>query len=331
MEEAPFVADWARLTTAANVVVVPFFIADGLHSYQDIPVLLGIEQDTGKALSETDVFRHNPISLQDRQLYYSSAIGTEPLMAEVILDQIHDFDARHGPAEIAPAGDNARTQALRRWLDSGRNVLGQVAVTPQVDGTFILSHITDTGRLDDASLERHSSPENARAIATHDLAGAYRPLKTAPTLRSGWRLTLPTLDHVRQALDFLYPAALGMALAEETGTLQPVSLRDLLGRQTGMYRFANTITDEDAQEMIGRCCASAGKCLRRITWSLSGDQPLTSGAAHKTDPTISGHAGDPDHAIPLLCMEACNHIVAESRRVAKAAFEKKSASSEPAA
>ena len=30
-----------------NVVIVPFFIADGLHSYQDIPVLIGIEADRG--------------------------------------------------------------------------------------------------------------------------------------------------------------------------------------------------------------------------------------------------------------------------------------------
>ena len=42
MEEAPLVADWRKLTSAPNVVVVPFFISDGLHSYEDIPVLLGI-------------------------------------------------------------------------------------------------------------------------------------------------------------------------------------------------------------------------------------------------------------------------------------------------
>ena len=43
MEEPPLIADWATLTDTPNVVVVPFFISDGLHSYQDIPVLLGIE------------------------------------------------------------------------------------------------------------------------------------------------------------------------------------------------------------------------------------------------------------------------------------------------
>src|SRR5256712_3764550 len=42
MEEPPLVSDWRKLTRTRNVVVVPFFISDGLHSYEDIPVLLGI-------------------------------------------------------------------------------------------------------------------------------------------------------------------------------------------------------------------------------------------------------------------------------------------------
>src|SRR6266581_1107889 len=42
MEESPLVSDWRKLTSTPNVVVVPFFISDGLHSYEDIPVLLGI-------------------------------------------------------------------------------------------------------------------------------------------------------------------------------------------------------------------------------------------------------------------------------------------------
>ena len=42
MEEQPLVSDWRKLTKTPNVVVVPFFISDGLHSYEDIPRLLGI-------------------------------------------------------------------------------------------------------------------------------------------------------------------------------------------------------------------------------------------------------------------------------------------------
>jgi sirohydrochlorin cobaltochelatase len=95
MEEQPFIAEWDKLAATPNVVVVPFFIADGLHSYQDIPVLLGIENEVGPAASEREVFRHNPHLLRGKTLYYSSAIGTERLIADVILDQIADFDQLH--------------------------------------------------------------------------------------------------------------------------------------------------------------------------------------------------------------------------------------------
>ena len=95
MEEQPFIAEWDKLSDTPNVIVVPFFISDGLHSYQDIPVLLGIEPEVGPAASQREVFRHNPHQLRGKTLYYSSAIGTERLLADVILDQISDFDQLH--------------------------------------------------------------------------------------------------------------------------------------------------------------------------------------------------------------------------------------------
>jgi len=92
MEEPPFIADWDKMAGTENVIVVPFFIADGLHSYQDIPVLLGMEEEVGAAASQREVFRHNPHHLRGKKLFYTSAIGTEPLLADVILDQVADFD-----------------------------------------------------------------------------------------------------------------------------------------------------------------------------------------------------------------------------------------------
>ncbi len=92
MEETPAVAEWDQLTTLEHVVVVPFFIADGLHSYEDIPVLLGIPPSE-------DALRKNPVAVRGRQLYYASAIGTSPLLADVILDQVAAFDEKYSPVE----------------------------------------------------------------------------------------------------------------------------------------------------------------------------------------------------------------------------------------
>jgi len=100
MEEPPLISDWDTMTSFPNVLVVPFFIADGLHSYQDIPVLLGVEEEGMPAASQREVFRRNPYELRGKKLFYASAIGTEPMMADVIIDQIRAFDSAHS-AECA--------------------------------------------------------------------------------------------------------------------------------------------------------------------------------------------------------------------------------------
>jgi len=76
-------------------LVVPFFIADGLHSYEDIPVLLGIAGESRGAASAMakNILGGNPYHLRGRTLYYASAIGTEPMFADLILEQVAAFDA----------------------------------------------------------------------------------------------------------------------------------------------------------------------------------------------------------------------------------------------
>jgi len=92
MEEDPLVSDWATMTRSSTVVVVPFFISDGLHSYQDIPVLMGIRNDAGPAAAHSEIFKSNPHHLRGKTLYYGSAFGMDPMMADMILDQVMSFD-----------------------------------------------------------------------------------------------------------------------------------------------------------------------------------------------------------------------------------------------
>ena len=90
MEEPPLVSDWRKLTRTRNVVVVPFFISDGLHSYQDIPVLLGItDERSASALNAArgEVFRRNPYNIDGRSLFYAPSIGTDPGFADIIIEQ----------------------------------------------------------------------------------------------------------------------------------------------------------------------------------------------------------------------------------------------------
>jgi len=103
MEEPPLVSDWQKLTGTPNVVVVPFFISDGLHSYEDIPRLLGIPSchpkplgsltgslgsaRDGVELSGREVFRRNPYNIDGRSLFYAPSIGTDPGFADIIIEQ----------------------------------------------------------------------------------------------------------------------------------------------------------------------------------------------------------------------------------------------------
>jgi sirohydrochlorin cobaltochelatase len=115
MEEPPLVSDWRKLTETRNVVVVPFFISDGLHSYEDIPVLLGIatrhsersearpgnpvakplDSSTGSLdfprddvpCKPREIFRRNPYLIDGRTLFYAPSIGTDPGFADIIIEQ----------------------------------------------------------------------------------------------------------------------------------------------------------------------------------------------------------------------------------------------------
>jgi sirohydrochlorin cobaltochelatase len=109
MEEQPLVSDWQKLTRTPNVVVVPFFISDGLHSYEDIPRLLDIPSCHPKPLSTLtgsldsarddvestgrEVFRRNPYKIGGRSLFYAPSIGTDPGFADIIIDQAAKFDS----------------------------------------------------------------------------------------------------------------------------------------------------------------------------------------------------------------------------------------------
>ncbi len=327
MEQAPLVADWDKLTSAPHVVVVPFFIADGLHSYQDIPVLLGVVEETGAALSEGGSFGGNPHTLRGRQLYYSNAIGTEPLLAEVILDQVADFDRRHQVEPAAGLAEKAATASLieirlREALSAGELQIGEVLVRA-FSHSYHLLHAADKN---EEALETFEGAQAARAIALRTAEGKFRALHSAPTLRRGWRLNVATLSELRLALDFFYPAALGLWSAQQAGDLRATPLRSCLGRQTGMYRFANGITDEQAHAMAARVCHQHN-CLRRILWPLNDHEPLSGPAAAKCGESAGfvASAATSQNRLPLLCIEACPFIVGEARKLARANHDQKQA------
>ena len=197
---------------------------------------------------------------------------------------------------------------------------GQILIQKKEAGGFILSHRDDEA-LDELQLFR--SAEDAIEIAKYDDAGKYRPLKTAPNLRRGWRLELATLEELKRALDYFYPGRLAVFAEWKTGPLKTTPLRETLDRQSGMYRVAAKISDAQIDDVVAGFCRSNGGCLRTILWKRdqSGAIATTKLLKEKFDPGVDQAAMRPESTtpatVPLLCQEACNLLVAECRKVVK--------------
>jgi len=212
--------------------------------------------------------------------------------------------------------------ALQIALTDCRRI-GQIAIQKLDDGVLALSHRDDETRND---LKLFHSADDAIEIARYDDAGNYRPLKTAPNLQHGWRLELTTLDALRRALDYFYPGRLAVFAAWKSGRLRTTPLRDTLDRQSGMYRVAAKISDDQINCVVGDFCRSDGGCLRTILWKRDkqGTVASTKLPPEKFDPAFDqvraptrSRSTIPATAIPLLCQEACNLLVAECRKVVK--------------
>jgi sirohydrochlorin cobaltochelatase len=91
MEEDPRIGDCYRLAAAKHVVMVPFFISDGLHSYEDIPMMLGEPARVVRERLRTgQPTWRNPTERRGKLVWYSSSIGSEPRLAEVILKRVRE-------------------------------------------------------------------------------------------------------------------------------------------------------------------------------------------------------------------------------------------------
>jgi sirohydrochlorin cobaltochelatase len=201
--------------------------------------------------------------------------------------------------------DALRTEKISR--------IGQLEISAAAGGFFVC-HRDDVGRDDVAPREIESVFE----IAKFDDSGNYRPLKTAPNLRHGWKIFVNNPAELQQAVDAIYPGRVAVLHALGSGELVTTSLRETLSRQSGMYRVAAKISDQQIDDLVGNFCRSDGGCLRTILWKRDdkGTVPSTKLPPEKFDPAHD-QIGKGEKCIPLLCQEACNLLVAACREKVK--------------
>jgi len=283
MEEPPEIAEVHGLVSGNRVVVVPLFVADGLHTAEDIPRELGLPQVDGQWQVTGEV--------DGKTYWYTSSVGTSPYMVELILDRVA---AAGGPTEPRETGTApaAWATAFADWLaEQAQPAWMEVAIERSSEG-YRLRH-----RDDRSSGLRPLGDEDLLVLSRQDAAGHYRALPTSPDLLRGWSLDVPDGLAAAYALDEIYPATIPLWHADRQGRLQPVSWREVQRRQTGMMGLIKRLDDADAKRAIGICCSDR-HCLRQVRWEF--DKGVPSAAKGES---------------PAPCAEPCSLLMSFCRQV----------------
>ncbi len=95
LDEAPRITDLTEQVDTPRIVVVPMFVADGMHTKHDIPRAIGLDPASFDAAGIRG-------RVDGREIRYSPAIGTDARMADVILERVADAEGA-----VAGAGTGA--------------------------------------------------------------------------------------------------------------------------------------------------------------------------------------------------------------------------------
>jgi len=206
----------------------------------------------------------------------------------------------------------ARARAdFLEWLAgggaAGRSFL-QARIRPTGGERFEIRHVSDANTPDDL-LERYDDPAAALRISRVTSDGGYRPLRTAPDLRSGWVLAGLGPADLWQALSHLYPAAALHWHLERTGELVVTPFEITAGRQTGIYQPVQEIRGPDLARLVEACCAPA-MCLRRLRWT---DEMVAPENAGRRVTGGAAAADEPASEAVVPCPEACSLFISFAR------------------
>ena len=92
LEEDPRIEKCYELAPTKNIIIVPFFTSDGMHTREDIPIRLGEpERIVRERLASSQPTWRNPTERNDKFVWYAAAVGTEPAIADIVLQRVKEF------------------------------------------------------------------------------------------------------------------------------------------------------------------------------------------------------------------------------------------------
>jgi hypothetical protein len=195
-----------------------------------------------------------------------------------------DGDTPDVPARYA----DLRAGATRTW--------GELAVGARLDDGERVYSVCHEDDADREGLDAYEDPEAARRLVKTTDGGRYRPLKTAPTLPTGWTFEGLDGEQLVRTVDYVYPATVANWHRERQGELDVTHFRECAERQTGIYDVVDELTPEQVGWLAEACCADS-QCLKRREWDEDAE----------TDLDVPRGEG----AFP--CREPCSLVVAAAR------------------
>jgi len=228
------------LTSAPNLIVVPYFLAMGSHTTIDVPRELG--------LGDGELYK--PVTVNGRQVYYTQPVGVDDDLLQAIIELAREAGAPLKPPETGSSWDCFPSAALNMFSmimrHNWRGSRGQLYITSED-----VRHVDDI----DQETELITEPDVLRRKVREN---PFRPLATSSDLPRGWRVPVNgDPQRVLAVIETVYPAA-HMSRFGKTG-----SLKDLLARQTGRYQKISQLNHEGQKAVVNQVC---GKCVRQPDW-----------------------------------------------------------------
>jgi hypothetical protein len=212
----------------------------------------------------------------------------------------HEDEAVRFDGDAVPARYDALASGMaREWGE----LVVSVALAEDGYRRYDVQHEEDAD-VPVGSLTEYLDPGDAREIATFDERDRYRPLKAAPTLRSGWVFPALTHGEVLTVVDYLYPATIANWYRAQTNSLDVDHWERAMARQSGIYGVIETWNRGDGHEhveWVANACCDDSQCLKRREWEYDADTELDA---------------DPGDGV-MPCREPCSVVVSAARRWTK--------------
>jgi sirohydrochlorin cobaltochelatase len=245
LDDEPNIPSIYERTTAQNLVAVPFFLASGSHTTQDVPLALGIE------------YGGYPANVNGRDVYYTPPIGTDDVICDLIIELARDSGL---PFAEQPTNDVWSGFPQTGWdvfAGTWRDMLlhheyftfGQLQISANA-----VQPIDSTQAI---------QLDNPVALRRHIRENPFRSLTTSDDLPTDWIIRVDAPEQIAAIVETVYPGAIANWAANQWGEFQAETLATVIERQQGMFQSLATVDKTTIAHHVNSVC---GRCMRHPTW-----------------------------------------------------------------